>query len=80
MDPTEIRNMLNARPFVPFRIYLSNQHVYSITQPEMIMVTPRTTHIGIIRNAPAESNLYDAVDVVSNVHIVRLEPIIPVAV
>jgi hypothetical protein len=69
--------MLTTRPFVPFRIVLSNQREYDIRNPQMVMVTPFTTHIGIVRTVPLDSPLYDAVDIVSNEHISVLEPIIP---
>jgi hypothetical protein len=41
----------------------------------MVMVTPTATHIGILRETSTDH--YDAVDIVSNIHITRLEPIIP---
>jgi hypothetical protein len=77
MNPEEIHNVVPRTPFTPFRIHLSNQHTYDITQPELVIVTLRTTHIGIVRNVPQDSDLYDAVDVIANVHIARLEPILP---
>lgn len=75
MSADDIRVLLRRRPFEPFRVHVSGNRHYDIRQPEMVMVTPTATHIGILRDTSTDQ--YDAVDIVSNAHITLLEPIVP---
>lgn len=51
MHPDQLREAWRKRPFQPFRIVLSNDSSYVISQPECMMVTNTTTAIVI----PCES-------------------------
>ncbi len=73
MPPEELLHLLRKRPFVPFRIHLTDGTVFEIRHPEMVMPGVRTAIIGV----PADPlvPLYARTEVVSLLHIVRLEPL-----
>lgn len=72
MDPEEIVKALRKAPFMPFRLYPSDTKHYDIRHPDQIIVSRRATHIGIGRHRFA----FQGVDIVSNVHITRIEPLV----
>jgi len=74
MSPESIRQMLDRTPFVPFRMHLSDQHHYDITQPAMVMVFGSVVVVGQNRNI--QSQFFDEPIIVANRHITRLEPLI----
>jgi hypothetical protein len=41
MRPEEFRNHLRKRPFVPFRVHLSNGDTYDVRHPELAIVSAR---------------------------------------
>ena|ERR1043166_1351590 len=43
----QVRELLQAKPFKPFRIYLSDGRHYDITHHEMAFVTQHTVEVGI---------------------------------
>ena len=75
MSPAEIQSMLKREPFVPFRICLSDQREYPIDRPYLVWVGNRETWIGLVRETA--SPFFDEAVIVSNIHITRLEPIVP---
>jgi hypothetical protein len=75
MSPEEIRTILRRDPFVPFRICVSDRAYYDVRRPALVFVGNRETIIGITRNT--ESEFWDDPVIVSNIHITRLEPLIP---
>jgi hypothetical protein len=51
MAPQEILSLLNAEPFVPFRIITSDGTLtYDVIDPQHVLVLNRTVHIGILAN------------------------------
>ncbi len=74
MSPEAIKAMLYRRPFIPFRLHVSDHTVYTVTNPEMVVVGGAVTFIGIVRNVASE--FFDEPVLVTNRHITRLEPII----
>ena len=75
MGPRDLESELHKKPFQPFRIVTTIGKNYDITERDlpMIMVGNRTVVIGF-RVADNDPN-FDRYEVVSLVHIVRLEPI-----
>jgi hypothetical protein len=75
MAPQDLESELHKRPFLPFRIVTATGKTYDITERDvpMILVGKRTVIIGF-RVAETDAN-FDRYEVVSLVHIVRLEPI-----
>jgi len=74
MSPEAIRSMLDRKPFIPFRIHVSDQVSYDILQPRMVMIGGSVTVIGITRNT--DSPFFDEPVIVANRHITRLEPLV----
>jgi hypothetical protein len=75
MSPQDLEAELRKRPFQPFRIVTTTGKSYDITERDlpMILVGKRTVIIGF-RLQESDPN-FDRYEVVSLMHIVRLEPI-----
>ena len=43
MDPAELKELLNAAPFVPFVIYLSDGRAFTVPHPELVSLSPMAT-------------------------------------
>jgi hypothetical protein len=71
MPPAELLQVVRARPFVPFRMYMSDGTVYEVRHPELVIVTLGTAFVGY--PDPSQPGLSARVDIVSLRHIVRLE-------
>jgi hypothetical protein len=46
VHPTEIKQMLNARPFVPFRVHMSEGKHLDVKHPESAFLTRISLHVG----------------------------------
>jgi hypothetical protein len=73
MSHEDLKARIQHRPFVPFRVVLTEGTSYEIRHPELFMIGKRSAIIGLAKN-PAQ-NVYDAAVEVDLFHIVRLEPI-----
>jgi hypothetical protein len=67
--------MLERKPFIPFRIHVSDQASYDITNPRMVFLGGAVTVIGINRR-DSQSEFFDEPVIVANRHITRLEPLV----
>ena len=67
--------MLDRRPFIPFRVHVSDQASYDITNPRTAMIGGAVLIIGIHRRDSA-SEFFDEPVFVANRHITRLEPLV----
>ena len=74
MSPEALRDMLNRRPFLPFRLHLSDGRHFVISRPELVFIGGSMTVIGIVRNVTSE--FWDEPATVANRHITSLEPIL----
>jgi hypothetical protein len=70
--PADIRNLVNRRPFTPFRIITSDGTVYEVRHPDLVMTGLASVIIGYPSEQDPES--YSRWDVVSLRYIIRLEP------
>jgi hypothetical protein len=75
MSPESIRSMLDRRPFIPFRVHVSDQASYDITNPRVAMIGGAVLVIGITRR-DSDSEFFDEPVIVANRHITRLEPLV----
>lgn len=75
MGPQDLASELNKEPFQPFRIVATTGKTYEITQRDrpLILVGNRAVIIGL--RVPDSDPFFDRYEVVSLMHIVRLEPI-----
>jgi len=71
MAPEQLRELLRRQPFQPFRIFMSGGQTYDVAGPEWMLVTLRTTALGI----PGESRDGERVMLLDNLHITHTEPI-----
>jgi hypothetical protein len=73
MPPQDLLVMIRKRPFVPFRVHVSDGTVYEIRHPELVMTGLGSAVIGV----PSDPNqpLYERTETVALRHIVRLEPL-----
>jgi hypothetical protein len=69
----DLKARIQHRPFVPFRVVLTEGTSYEIRHPELFMLGKRSAVIGLAKNP--EQTFYDASIVVDLLHIVRLAPI-----
>lgn len=74
MAPQDLESELKKSPFQPFRIVTTSKS-YDITEKDvpLMLVGKRTVIIGL--RVPDTDPYFDRYEVVSLVHIVRLEPI-----
>lgn len=75
MGPQDLESELKKEPFQPFRIVTTTGKTYDITVKDrpLLLVGKRTVIIGL--RVPDTDPYFDRYEVVSLVHIVRLEPI-----
>jgi hypothetical protein len=74
MAPEELVAALRRRPFVPFRITLTEGTTYEIRHPELCMAGRRSAVIGL--PVPGDPDrLFDRSVTVDLLHIVQIEPL-----
>ena len=73
MAPEELVAAVRRRPFVPFRIALTEGTTYEVRHPELCMVGRRSAVIGLSSPSDAEG-LFDRSVTVDLLHIVQIEP------
>jgi len=71
MRPEELKELLDAEPFVPLRIHLTDGKAFDIYHPDAVLVLRARVDIGI----PADENgrIMDRVEHCSLLHVVRVE-------
>jgi hypothetical protein len=74
--PQDILNLLQRRPFEPFRLYLSDGSVFEVRHPELAMVGRSTVLIGLPSPDTAEP-VFDRFVNCALVYITRTGPIRP---
>jgi hypothetical protein len=75
VPPEDLAAAIDRRPFVPFRLHLSDGTAYEVRHPEMIMLGRRSAVIGISEEINGRP-MYDRHVTVALLHIVRLEPLV----
>ena len=75
MAPQDLESELKKEPFQPFRIVTTNGKTYNVTEKDrpLVWVGKRVVLIGL--RVPESDPYFDRYEVVSLVHIIRLEPI-----
>jgi hypothetical protein len=68
----EIRQHLDAEPFVPFRLCLNDGSSYEIQHPDQALVTTWSVEVGVPEQQP-ESRIYNRIAHCSLLHIVKVE-------
>jgi hypothetical protein len=73
MSHEDLEVRMEQRPFIPFRVVLTEGTSHEIRHPELFMLGKRSAVIGLAKNP--EQRFYDAAVQVDLLHIVRLEPL-----
>jgi len=73
MQPTDLDKRLRRKPFLSFRLYLTDGAFYEVRHPELLMVGKRTAVIGLADD-PTDTHYDRSVDV-DLLHIMRMEPL-----
>jgi hypothetical protein len=71
MRPEELRGLLNAQPFIPLRIHMTDGKTFDISHPEFVLILRSRVDIGIPQDS--ENGVLDRVEHCSLLHIVRVE-------
>jgi hypothetical protein len=71
MTPTDMLTRVQTRPFVPFRVVTTDGTNYEVRHPELVMVTLGAAYIEY--PAPGHERVAQRVDMVSLMHIIRVE-------
>ena len=67
MSADELHDLLHAEPFRPFTVYLADDQVLQIADPELVMLTPEGQTLVVAEN------LSDKVEMVDVALITRVE-------
>ena len=73
MSHEDLKARIRQRPFVPFRVVLTEGTSYEIRHPDLFMLGKRAAVIGLAKDP--EEAFFDATVLVDLLHIVRLEPL-----
>lgn len=73
MLPEQLRDSLHQRPFIPFRLVLTDGAGYDIRHPDLLMVGARTAVVGLTSNP--DQTFFERSVKVDLAHISRLEPL-----
>jgi hypothetical protein len=73
MSHEDLRARLSQRPFLPFRLVLTEGTAYEVRHPELLMPGKCAAVIGLT-SEPAQT-LFDSSVLVDLLHLVRLEPL-----
>ena len=74
MPLEQLLQAIRIRPFVPFRVLLTNGESLEVRHPELCMPGARSVVIGL--SSPSQTQpIYDTATIVDLLHIVRLVPL-----
>jgi hypothetical protein len=73
MSPRDLLKRVKQRPFIPFRLVVSEGGNYDVRHPEQVMVTRDLAVIGI--EGDQDQDFYETTVLVDLLHVVRLEPL-----
>ena len=72
MRAQDIRDHLDRRPFLPFRIDMDDDSVFEIRHPEQVLLTPHTAMVGL--QQIDGHRVYERTVFCALLHITRIEP------
>jgi hypothetical protein len=73
MRPEDVREHLEARPFEPIRLYLSDGATFDVLHPNMCIVSRSAVYVGI--PDPKVAGVAVRVAHCALIHITRIEPL-----
>jgi hypothetical protein len=75
MRSEELLEIIQTRPFKPYRFTFTTGETYDLTHPEMMIVGRSLVTLG--RPNPTDTRIADGVFHVSLLHLLKVEPILP---
>jgi hypothetical protein len=75
MPPDAVLKALRQRPFIPFRLYVSDGALFEVRHPDLVLVAPGYIIIGMPPAYPQPATI-ERHEVVALQHVTRLEPIL----
>lgn len=72
MPAEEIRTLLRASPFIPFRLHLTDGRSFEVRHPEMAMITARVVYVSVYGH---NATIPDRAESIALVHVVSAEPL-----
>lgn len=72
MRTSEIENQLRQRPFLPFRLRMTDGTAFEVRHPEMLMVSRTIIAVAIHRPRARDP---EGIVLCDPVHIIRIEPL-----
>ena len=72
MRTTEIEEQVRQRPFVPFRLCMSDGTAFEVRHPEMVLVSRTILALAVHKRG---ARLPEGIVFCDPVHIIRLEPV-----
>lgn len=73
---TDMQRLVSPKPFVAFRIYLSDGGQIDVISPELVLVGRRVAVVGIL-DADAKNTFFDRWTTIWYMHITRVEYLQP---
>jgi hypothetical protein len=74
MPPADLLQALRRRPFMPFRLEVSDGTAYEVRHPELVMVGLGSVLIGVAAEGQSQP-LYERTEYVDLRHVVKLIPL-----
>jgi hypothetical protein len=74
MDPKELAGAVRRRPFIPFRLTLTEGSTYDVRHPEFCMVGKRSAIVGLAALEETDY-LFERSVTLDLLHVVKLEPL-----
>ena len=75
MPPQPLLQALRQRPFVPFRLHVSDGTSYEIKHPDLLWLGPGYAIVGLAPATPQPGLMIERHEVVDLEHVTRLEPL-----
>jgi hypothetical protein len=72
MPPEELRNLIRARPFVPFRLHVTDGRTFEVRHPDSLLTMARVAVVGVYNG---DSSFPDRSETIALIHIVSVEPL-----
>jgi hypothetical protein len=75
MTADDLRNLLKAKPFIPFRIYMTDGRLLDVRHPEFVRIDRRGRVAMVYESYDPESYTYDSYAQITLLHVTRTEPL-----
>ncbi len=75
MNTDDLRNLLKASPFVPFRLYMTDGKILDVPHPEFVRIDKRGRVAVVFESYDPESFTYASYAQITLLHVTRTEPL-----